>query len=39
VVAREARSWRWAAGQFAFMSAFAYTASLIVYQTGRLLGF
>jgi ferrous iron transport protein B len=38
VVAREARSWKWAVGQFAFMSAFAYTASLIVYQTGRLLG-
>ena len=39
VVAREARSWKWAAAQFAFMSAFAYTASLIVYQSGRLLGF
>jgi ferrous iron transport protein B len=39
VVAREARSWKWAVGQFVFMSAFAYTASLIVYQTGRLLGF
>jgi ferrous iron transport protein B len=39
VVAREARSWKWAVGQFVFMSAFAYFASLIVYQTGRLLGF
>ncbi len=38
VVAREARSWKWAIGQFSFMSAFAYIASLIIYQTGRLLG-
>jgi ferrous iron transport protein B len=39
VVAREAGSWKWALGQFAFMSAFAYLASLVVYQGGRLLGF
>lgn len=38
VVAREAGSWKWAAGQFVFMSLFAYTASLIVYQGGRLIG-
>ena len=39
VVAREAGSWKWAVGQFVFMSAFAYIASLAVFQTGRLLGF
>lgn len=39
VVAREAGSWKWAAGQFVFMSGFAYLASLAVYQIGRLLGF
>ncbi|BCU79754.1 ferrous iron transporter B [Luteolibacter sp. LG18] len=38
VVTREAGSWKWAAGQFAFMSVFAYVASLIVYQGGHLLG-
>lgn len=39
VVAREAGSWKWAAGQFAFMSSFAYFASLLVFQGGKLLGF
>ncbi len=39
VVAREAGSWKWAAGQFVFMGGFAYLASLSVYQVGRLLGF
>jgi ferrous iron transport protein B len=39
VVAREAGSWKWAVGQFAFMCGFAYVASLVVYQTGTLLGF
>ncbi len=39
VVIREAGSWRWGIGQFFFMSAFAYFASLAVYQIGRLLGF
>jgi ferrous iron transport protein B len=39
VVAREAGSWKWAIGQFVFMSGFAYLASLTVYQVGRLLGF
>ena len=39
VVAREAGSWKWAAGQFVFMSSFAYLASLIVFQGGKLLGF
>jgi ferrous iron transport protein B len=39
VVAREAGSWKWAIGQFVFMTGFAYLASLVVYQGGRLLGF
>jgi len=39
VVAREAGSWKWAFGQFLFMSTFAYLASLLVFQGGRLLGF
>lgn len=39
VVARESGSWKWALGQFVFMSAFAYVASLLVYQGGKLLGF
>ncbi len=36
VVAREAGSWKWAVGQFLFMSLFAAGASLLVYQTARL---
>ncbi len=39
VVAKEAGSWKWALGQFVFMSGFAYVASLLVFQTGKLLGF
>ena len=39
VVARETNSWNWAIGQFAFMTAFAYFASLAVFQVGKLLGF
>jgi len=38
VVAKEAGSWRWALGQFVFMSGFAYLAALAVFQTGKLLG-
>lgn len=38
VVARESGSWKWAAGQFFFMSGFAYVAALVVYQAGRLFG-
>jgi ferrous iron transport protein B len=38
VVAREAGSWKWAIGQFVFMSAFAWVASFIVFQGGKLLG-
>jgi ferrous iron transport protein B len=39
VVARESGSLKWALGQFAFMTGFAYVASLLVFQIGRLLGF
>jgi len=39
VTARESGSWKWAAGQFAFMSGTAYLASLVIYQIGSLLGF
>ncbi len=39
VVARESGSWKWALGQFAFMGGFAYLASLLVFQIGRILGF
>lgn len=38
VVARESGSTKWAAGQFFFMSGFAYLAALGVYQIGRLFG-
>jgi len=36
VVAREAGSWKWAVGQFVFMTIFAAVASLLVYQIARL---
>lgn len=39
VVTRESGSWKWAAGQFVFMSGFAYIVSLIIFQGGKLLGF
>ncbi|MBX3742634.1 MAG: ferrous iron transporter B [Akkermansiaceae bacterium] len=39
VVARESGSLKWAVGQFFFMSGFAYVASLLVFQAGRLMGF
>jgi ferrous iron transport protein B len=39
VVRRETKSWRWPAFMFAYMTALAYLASLLVYQGGRLLGF
>ncbi len=38
VVAREAGSWKWAIGQFVFMTGFAWIASFIVFQGGTLLG-
>ena len=39
VVYRETRSVRWPLFMFAYMTALAYVASLLVYQGGRLLGF
>jgi ferrous iron transport protein B len=39
VVAREAGSWKWAAGQFLFMSGFAWVAAWLVQVCGRTLGF
>ena len=39
VVAREAGSWKWAVAQFLFMTTFAYTAALVVYQGGKIIGF
>lgn len=39
VIWRESRNWRWAVFTFAYMTALAYGASLLVYQVGRLLGF
>lgn len=38
VVKRESRSWRWPVFLFAYMTALAWVASLIVYQGGRALG-
>lgn len=39
VVARESGSWKWGVGQFVFMTGFAYMASLVVFQAGKLFGF
>lgn len=39
VVAREINSWKWALGQFIFMTIFAWFAAFVVYQVGKLLGF
>ncbi len=39
VVTRESGSWKWAAGQFFFMTIFAYAASFAVFQIGTLIGF
>ena len=38
VVRRESGAWRWPIFMFAYMSVLAYAASLVVYQTGLLLG-
>jgi ferrous iron transport protein B len=37
VIRRETRSWRWPAFTFAYMTALAYLAALIVFQVGTLL--
>lgn len=34
VVARETGSWKWAVGQFLFMTVFAWVASVVAYQIG-----
>ena len=39
VVARESGSWKWALGQFVFMTGFAYVAALAVFQIGKIIGF
>jgi len=39
VVARESGSYKWAVGQFFFMSGFAYVAALLIFQTGKLFGY
>ena len=39
IVAKESGSWKWALGQFVFMSGFAYVAALVVFQGGKLIGF
>jgi ferrous iron transport protein B len=39
VVRRETRSWRWPAFMVAYMTGLAWTASFLVYQGGKLLGF
>lgn len=38
VVRSETKSWRWALGQLAGMSLFAYLAAFLVYQIGSLFG-
>ncbi|HEY1099408.1 MAG TPA: ferrous iron transport protein B [Myxococcota bacterium] len=38
VVKRETRSWKWPLFQVGYMTALAVTASLLVYQVGRLFG-
>ena len=38
VVRRESGTWRWPIFMFGYMSVLAYTASLVVYQAGTLLG-
>lgn len=39
VVKRETNGWKWPLFQLAYMTGFAWLASLIVYQGGKLLGF
>lgn len=39
VVKRETNSWKWPLFQLLYMTAFAYLASFILYQTGKLLGY
>ena len=39
VVKRETNSWKWPIFMIAYMTAFAYIGSLLVFQGGKLLGF
>ena len=39
VVRQETNSWRWPIFLIAYMTGLAYTASLLVYQVGRAMGF
>jgi len=39
VVKRETQTWRWPAFLFAYMTALAWVASLVIYQGGKLIGF
>jgi len=39
IVRRETNSWRWPTFLILYMTALAYTASFLVYQGGRLLGY
>ena len=39
VVRRESGSWRWPLFMFAYQTALAYVAALLVYQAGRALGY
>lgn len=39
VVRRETGSWKWAIAQLVGMTLFAYLAALLVYQSGKLLGY
>lgn len=38
IVRRETGGWKWPLFQIAYMTALAYTAALVVYQGGRMLG-
>lgn len=38
VVRRETNGWKWPLFQLGYLTAFAYLASLVIYQTGRLIG-
>lgn len=39
IVKRETNSWKWPLFQLIYMTTFAYFASFIIYQTGKLLGY
>ena len=39
IVKRETNSWKWPIFQFAYMTAVAYFAALLVFQGGKALGF